>query len=311
MMVKYIIFFVFLISVAFAAGGIILSNRLRTVYKFDFFTNLMYYLIFIYTFGFYGIWGQVILSFLLKEYLSAEALVKISDIAILLGLPFVVFAWMMLIRFSRLLSGRENRNRFIIGFLGFNFSVIILLGFIITKKPDISTVTLLKYYFIAFNFIYCIVSSLALYSPKKGTSVSILLNRKLISAIPVLIMIIMNLILYFYKSETYLALLFIFVFFTGNSFLPLYLSYGAGYIKAPNETINTLTIDQFWIKYEISPREKEIITQICNGLSNKEIAEKLFITLQTVKDHTHRIYIKTNVKSRVNLINLVREINRY
>jgi DNA-binding CsgD family transcriptional regulator len=307
-MVEFIVYFVFIISVAFAAGGIILSNRLRTVYKYDFFTNLMYYLIFIYTFGFYGIWGQVIISFFLKDYLSDEALVRISDIAILLGLPFVVFAWMMLIRFSRLLSGKENRDRFIIWFLGFNFSVIILLGFIITKNPYIETVTLLKYYFITFNFIYCILSSLTLYTAKKRNSVSILVNRNIISTVPVLIMILQNFLLYFYKSETYLALFFIIVFFTGNSFLPLYLSYGANYVEASKETLNNLTIDQFWIKYDISPREKEIITEICNGLSNKEIADRLFITLQTVKDHTHRIYIKTNVKSRVNLINLVREI---
>ncbi|MBW6501428.1 MAG: LuxR C-terminal-related transcriptional regulator [Bacteroidales bacterium] len=58
----------------------------------------------------------------------------------------------------------------------------------------------------------------------------------------------------------------------------------------------------------MSPRETDIIREICNGLSNKEIADKLFISLQTVKDHTHRIYIKTNVKSRVQLINLVQDL---
>jgi DNA-binding NarL/FixJ family response regulator len=62
--------------------------------------------------------------------------------------------------------------------------------------------------------------------------------------------------------------------------------------------------------FDITPRESEIIREVCNGLSNKEIADKLFITLQTVKDHTHRIYIKTNVKSRVQLINLVKETKK-
>jgi DNA-binding NarL/FixJ family response regulator len=60
----------------------------------------------------------------------------------------------------------------------------------------------------------------------------------------------------------------------------------------------------------VSPRETDIIREICNGLSNKEISDKLFISLQTVKDHTHRIYIKTNVRSRVQLINLVRELKK-
>lgn len=72
--------------------------------------------------------------------------------------------------------------------------------------------------------------------------------------------------------------------------------------------VQDISFDEFNFKFEISPREQDIIRKIYNGLSNKEIADKLFISLQTVKDHTHRIYIKTNVKSRVQLINLLREI---
>ena len=59
--------------------------------------------------------------------------------------------------------------------------------------------------------------------------------------------------------------------------------------------------DAFCDLYEISKREAEIVTEICNGLTNKAIADKLFITLQTVKDHNHRIFTKTGVKSRVQL----------
>ena len=68
-----------------------------------------------------------------------------------------------------------------------------------------------------------------------------------------------------------------------------------------------LSLEDFCRKYDISPRETDIVREICNGLSNKEISDKLFISLQTVKDHTHRIYIKANVRSRVQLITLVKE----
>jgi DNA-binding NarL/FixJ family response regulator len=67
-------------------------------------------------------------------------------------------------------------------------------------------------------------------------------------------------------------------------------------------------IDEFFTRHEISPREADIIREICNGLSNQEIADKLFITLQTVKDHTSRIYTKTNVRNRMQLMTLVRSI---
>lgn len=55
----------------------------------------------------------------------------------------------------------------------------------------------------------------------------------------------------------------------------------------------------------LTPREKEVVDYICTGLSNKEIAEKLFISANTVKNHVYNIYKKLNVKNKVDLINLV------
>jgi DNA-binding CsgD family transcriptional regulator len=73
------------------------------------------------------------------------------------------------------------------------------------------------------------------------------------------------------------------------------------------ETIIDMDFDAFCKFYEISKREAEIVLEICSGKSNKAISEKLFITLQTVKDHNHRIYTKTGIQSRVQLSNLVRK----
>ena len=103
--------------------------------------------------------------------------------------------------------------------------------------------------------------------------------------------------------------IFIFVFFAGNIFLPVYFTYFtlAHSFSAQRKHEIKNSFEEFCTKYEVSPRESDVIKEICNGLSNKEISDKLFISLQTVKDHTHHIYIKTNVKSRVQLINLVKE----
>lgn len=54
-------------------------------------------------------------------------------------------------------------------------------------------------------------------------------------------------------------------------------------------------------KYNISKRELEVIQLICEGYSNKEIAERLFISLDTVKDHNGRIFLKTGLKNRTQL----------
>jgi DNA-binding CsgD family transcriptional regulator len=56
--------------------------------------------------------------------------------------------------------------------------------------------------------------------------------------------------------------------------------------------------------YGISHREAEIVELICRGRTNSEIAESLFISLQTVKDHNYNIFRKTGVKNRVQLTNL-------
>ncbi len=59
-------------------------------------------------------------------------------------------------------------------------------------------------------------------------------------------------------------------------------------------------------KYGISARESEVIPLLNRGLSNREIAEKLFVSLATVKTHIHNIYEKTGAKSRYDLFNLTR-----
>ncbi|PKR77738.1 DNA-binding response regulator [Halalkalibacillus sediminis] len=53
---------------------------------------------------------------------------------------------------------------------------------------------------------------------------------------------------------------------------------------------------------ELSEREKEVLQLLVEGLSNKEIANKLFISDKTVKIHVSKIYKKLKVKSRSQVI---------
>jgi len=59
-------------------------------------------------------------------------------------------------------------------------------------------------------------------------------------------------------------------------------------------------------RYGITPREREIIGLIAAGRTNQEIADQLFISLATVKDHNYNIFRKTGVRNRVELLNLFR-----
>jgi LuxR family maltose regulon positive regulatory protein len=59
----------------------------------------------------------------------------------------------------------------------------------------------------------------------------------------------------------------------------------------------------------LSERELEILTLIAAGLKNKEIAEQLFISLNTVLYHVKNIYSKLGVKKRTLAIIKARELN--
>lgn len=52
----------------------------------------------------------------------------------------------------------------------------------------------------------------------------------------------------------------------------------------------------------LTNREIEVADLVTRGLSNKEIANMLFITEKTVKFHLANIYTKMNLKSRAQLI---------
>lgn len=58
----------------------------------------------------------------------------------------------------------------------------------------------------------------------------------------------------------------------------------------------------------LSERELEILQLIAAGQSNKELAERLVLTVGTVKWHLNNIYSKLNVRSRTQAIARAREL---
>jgi len=51
----------------------------------------------------------------------------------------------------------------------------------------------------------------------------------------------------------------------------------------------------------LSQREREIVVLVAQGFKNKEIAERMFISEQTVKNHLHNIFDKLGVSDRLEL----------
>ena len=304
-MVKYGITLIFVLSAALASGSIVISSRLRNTYKSEVFGTLMYYQIFYFTYGFYAIWGQVILYIFLSPFLSGEILNRATNILVLIGSPFVIFTWLMLLRLTRELSGRDIRNPFLLFYVFLIFLLVSAAGYFLSKLELTDLFSVIKYCFVLLNFTFTITASVYLLSYKKRKAVLRKRDMKSIALGLMMLVFLQSAFLLDYNDNVYIALVFILLFFMGGTFIPLFLQYQADLTVLHPRVQEKLSLDLLYAKFEVSPREREIMREICNGLSNQQIADKLFISLQTVKDHTSRIYYKTNCTSRAQLITMV------
>ena len=58
----------------------------------------------------------------------------------------------------------------------------------------------------------------------------------------------------------------------------------------------------------ISKREHEVLELMASGLSNQEIADKLYVSLNTVKTHSSNLFLKLDVKRRTQAIQRAKEL---
>jgi DNA-binding CsgD family transcriptional regulator len=61
-------------------------------------------------------------------------------------------------------------------------------------------------------------------------------------------------------------------------------------------------------RLSISKREYEVLELIAQGLSNQEIAERLFVSLNTVKTHSSNLFIKLEARRRTEAIRRAKEL---
>ena len=305
-MLNFALFFVFVLSTAFASMSFLLAQRLRKKYGFEFLTSHFYFIIFLLTFGAYGLWGQIIIRGLISEIVEIQVANRISGIIVFIAMPFLVISWYMLLKMVLEMSGHKVWRWLIPVFASVNLVAIVPFIWIMQSYDDFQSLALAKLYYLIFNTLFFFVASFVLLIPGKQKKLSSK-NRMTISIAFIFIALIQALLLYFYQENVYLAVVFIFVLFAGQLFLPAYLSYIADFRSLQDIEPKSDSFGKFCLKYEISPRESEVILLISKGLTNKDIADKLFITLQTVKDHNSRIYLKTMVRNRTELANLVQK----
>jgi DNA-binding NarL/FixJ family response regulator len=81
-----------------------------------------------------------------------------------------------------------------------------------------------------------------------------------------------------------------------------YLSFDAGQaLKSGTEQLNSIP--------PLTKREKEVLAAVAEGLTNTQIAEKLFISVDTVESHRKNLHAKLNVKNTAMLVRFALENN--
>ena len=66
--------------------------------------------------------------------------------------------------------------------------------------------------------------------------------------------------------------------------------------------------DQELERLGISKREYEVLELIAQGLSNQEIADKLFVSLNTVKTHSSNLFMKLDARRRTQAVLRAKEL---
>lgn len=80
-------------------------------------------------------------------------------------------------------------------------------------------------------------------------------------------------------------------------------------VRAPEGVGGPFVLDTARLKaLGITPREHEILGLIAEGLSNREIGERLFVSENTVKTHSSRLFDKLGVNRRVQAVRKGREL---
>ncbi|MBB2147822.1 LuxR C-terminal-related transcriptional regulator [Pedobacter gandavensis] len=61
--------------------------------------------------------------------------------------------------------------------------------------------------------------------------------------------------------------------------------------------------------FQLTDRETEVLLGIWEGLSNQELADKLFISVNTIKYHISNLYVKLDVKNRTQVLRIKEKVN--
>ncbi len=305
------------VSVCVGLFAIWVTFRFYKKYQLNYLSTYLYFQIFFFVFGVYGILGREIAQKILQQQESVDRTVEtFGHFFVFLGIPFLLFAWYMFIRLSHEIIDKKISWYttlvifFVLGFVFTAYGVIIgllnLTDFGDKQFRLLSIICGFLYVFLEVFVIFMALTRIFVNARKISDKHKRVALQNFASLN--LVGLGAGIVLFFFLSQhRTLGILYLFVFFVRN--IPPLLYWRAylrrHFVTPALPTADEMVWERFVDKYKISKREEEVVRLICEGKTNKEISEILYISLQTVKDHVYRIFQKTDMKNRVLLINLI------
>jgi len=310
--------FSLLLGLSAAVWAVLAAQDLQKTYGTSALSTFLYYQIFASVFGLYGIAAQGIVKMILVARGSSfQAVETVWHLFAILGAPFLILAWSMFLRLGREISDETPDGGETRGFLFAALALYIAYGAVLvllstSKAGDEAWrafTAAVKGLFVGIDAVVVAASAGRLLrrsraiaeGPRRSaieafgwTAAAACLGRLVLFAVSG-------------RGGAFFAL-YVLVFFAGNV-LPLiaWRAYLTKSVAPPTEAGGSAgDIEGFSAAFNITKREEEVVRQVLAGKTNREIADSLFITVQTVKDHLYRVFQKADVRSRVQLINLVR-----
>jgi DNA-binding CsgD family transcriptional regulator len=301
-----------------AVWAVLAANDLQKTYGTASLSTLLYYQIFVAVFGLYGIAGQGIVKKILTARGSPfQTTETVWHLFSFLGAPFLILAWYMFLRFSREISDETPGRGFTLGFFLAAFAIYVAYGAGLgalnyTKAADQAFAT----FSISVKVLFAVLDAAVVAAAVPHLLSAAAKMRDAAKGSAVRAFAWLAAAAWLARLLTFLASgrggmlfsLYVLVFFAA-AVPPLlaWRSYLLGHVPGPLETASASVVDMktFSREFAISRREEEVIRQVLEGKTNKEASEALYISVQTVKDHLYRVFQKTGVRNRVQLINLV------
>ena len=295
-------------------------HQMNQKYRLPFLSIYFYFLIFLNIFGIYSVAGtRIIREILVTLETTSTSIEYIPLVFIFLGIPFLILALYMFIRLSTEMVRRNLSTVFNLVYFSVQFLLFLAYGVILViirrsgenHYDQIQRLILITYS--ALSAIICFSALVFLFfHQQRFLDIKERKSIQTFGALYFIIMVVLAVLVNLSHLSPWLQVFFLF-FLLASHLIPIFflnINIDKYYIEPLVVIDFNQSVQEFAGKFGISGREKEIIELICKGKSNQDISDCLFISLQTVKDHIHRIYLKTDVKNRVQLANLIRTFQK-